>query len=143
MEIEYGAEVRDKNGKVLGKINRVISDMWTGEPSKFNVSTEFADADLFYSVKDVEESKGEVVKLKIAYGEANTLGIQYGATVIDKNGKTIGKVNYTVSDVLTGEIRKFKVGTDIADGDIIFSTEDVLEATPTEIRLKVSVDEHR
>jgi hypothetical protein len=87
MEIEYGVTVRDKNGKVLGTVNRVLRDTWTGEISKFSVETELADADLFYSAGDVADATGEEVKLNIAFGESNSMGIQYGAKVIDRNGR--------------------------------------------------------
>ena len=66
MEIDYGAEVIDKNGKKLGTINKVIRDSWTGEISKFQVSTIKGDADLFISPEDVAEATGKEVKLKIA-----------------------------------------------------------------------------
>jgi sporulation protein YlmC with PRC-barrel domain len=64
MEIEYGASVRDKNGKVLGTVNRVLHDTWTGDISKFSVSTELAEADLFYSAGDIAEATGEEVIIR-------------------------------------------------------------------------------
>ena len=69
MEIEYGAEVKDKNGKVLGTVNKVIRDSWTGEISKFQVSTELSELDLFISPEDVAEATPSEVKLKIAFEE--------------------------------------------------------------------------
>ena len=69
MEIDYGAEVRDKNGKVLGTVNKVIRDSWTGEISKFQVTTELTDVDLFVSPKNVAEATANEVKLKIAFDE--------------------------------------------------------------------------
>jgi sporulation protein YlmC with PRC-barrel domain len=138
MEIEYGATVKDKNGKVLGTINRVVRDTWTGDIKKFSVSTELADTDLFYSAGEVAEATGEEVRLRIAFGEANYMGIQYGAKVTDRNGKEIGTVDYPVSDSLTGEITKFKVSTDPADIDVFFSIDDVAEATPSEVKLKIA-----
>jgi len=69
MEIEYGAEVRDKNGKVLGTVNKVIRDSWTGEISKFQVSTELTEVDLFVSPQNVVEATPNEVKLKIAFDE--------------------------------------------------------------------------
>ena len=67
MEIDYGAEVIDKNGKKLGTVNKVIRDSWTGEISKFQVSTIKGDADLFISSEDVAEATGKEVKLKVAF----------------------------------------------------------------------------
>ena len=69
MEIEYGAEVRDKNGKVLGTVNKVIRDSWTGEISKFQVSTELSELDLFVSPENVAEATPSEVKLTIAFDE--------------------------------------------------------------------------
>jgi uncharacterized protein YrrD len=69
MEIEYGARVKDKNGKVLGTVNAVMRDAWTGEISKFEVSTELSEADLLISPGDVAEASPSEVKLKIAFDE--------------------------------------------------------------------------
>ena len=66
MQIDYGAEVKDKNGKKLGTVNKVIRDSWTGEVSKFQVSNEQSDIDLFISPEDVAEATVNEVKLKIA-----------------------------------------------------------------------------
>jgi len=66
MQIDYGAEVKDKNGKKLGTVNKVIRDSWTGEVSKFQVSNEQSDIDLFISPKDVAEATADEVKLKVA-----------------------------------------------------------------------------
>ncbi len=67
MEIEYGAEVIDKNGKSLGTVNKVIRDSWTSEISKFQVSTEHIETDLFISPEDVAEVTANKVKLKVAF----------------------------------------------------------------------------
>ena len=40
MEIEMGCEVIDKNGKVLGTVDYIIRNSWTGEISKFMVRRE-------------------------------------------------------------------------------------------------------
>jgi sporulation protein YlmC with PRC-barrel domain len=69
MEIEYGAEVKDKNGKVLGTVNKVIRDSWTGEISKFQVTTEPTEVGLFISPKDIEKATLKEIKLKVALEE--------------------------------------------------------------------------
>jgi sporulation protein YlmC with PRC-barrel domain len=69
MEIEYGAEVKDKNGKALGTVNKVIRDSWTGEISKFQVSTELTELDPFVSPENVAEATPSEVKLTIAFDE--------------------------------------------------------------------------
>jgi hypothetical protein len=69
MEIEYGAKVKDKNGKVLGTVDRVLKDAWTGEISKFEVATELSEANFLISPEDVAEASPSEVKLKIAFDE--------------------------------------------------------------------------
>ncbi len=141
MEIEHGAEVIDRNGKRLGTVDRVIRDTYTTEITKFTVSTDVAEADLFFSPEEVQEATTTTVKLKVALDEGESLEVKYGAEVIDKDGKTVGTVDYPVRDTLTGEIRSFKVNTPHADTDLFFSTEDLLEVTPTRVKLKTSFDE--
>jgi sporulation protein YlmC with PRC-barrel domain len=81
------------------------------------------------------------VKLGIALDEGEALEVKFGAAVMDKDGKVLGTVDYPVRDTLTGEIRSFKVKTPQTDTDLIFSTEDLLEVTPTRVKLKTSFDE--
>jgi sporulation protein YlmC with PRC-barrel domain len=69
MEIEYGAEVKDRNGKVLGTVKKVIRDSWTGEISKFQVSTELSEVDLFVSPENVAEATPSEVKLTVTFAE--------------------------------------------------------------------------
>jgi sporulation protein YlmC with PRC-barrel domain len=69
MEIEYGAEVKDKNGKVLGTVNKVIRDSWTGEISKFQVTTDPTEVGLFISPKDIDKATLKEIKLKVALEE--------------------------------------------------------------------------
>jgi sporulation protein YlmC with PRC-barrel domain len=69
MDIEYGAKVKDRNGRVLGTVNKVIRDSWTGEISKFQVSSELNEAGLFISPENVAEATPSEVKLKIAFDE--------------------------------------------------------------------------
>ncbi len=64
--------------------------------------------------------------------------IEYGAEVIDDSGKVLGTVDYIIRDTYTGEIRKFKVHTELFDTPLLFSPEDVSEATPTRIKLKIA-----
>src|SRR4030043_172082 len=109
MEIEHGAEVIDKNGKRLGTVDRGIRNTYTTEITKFTVSTEIANADLFFSPKEVQEATAKTVKLGIAFDQGESLEVKYGAEVIDKNGKNLGTVDYPVRDALTGEIKRFRI----------------------------------
>ena len=139
MEIEHGAEVFDKNGRRLGTVDRVIRDTFTTEIKKFTVSTNITDAGLFFSPEEVQEATSKTVKLGVALGEGEALEVKYGAEVIDRDGKVLGTVDYPVRDMLTGEIRSFKVKTPQTDTDLFFSTEDLLEVTPTRVKLKINV----
>ena len=49
--MEYGAEVFDRDGKRLGKIDYIIHDTWSGEVRKFKVRE--SGRDLFFSPEDV------------------------------------------------------------------------------------------
>jgi len=53
MEIEYGAEVVDRDGNLLGKVNYLVRNTWTGEISKFMVQREASGRPLFFSPQDV------------------------------------------------------------------------------------------
>jgi len=67
MEIEYGAQVTDKNGKVLGAVDYVVRNTWTGEISKFIVRSEKAGL-LFFSPQDVLEATKPKIRLKVSSG---------------------------------------------------------------------------
>jgi len=69
MELEFGAEVIDGKGKVLGTVGQIIRNTWTGEISKFVVQRQEPEVDLFLSVDDVKEAKGGAVRLKVALEE--------------------------------------------------------------------------
>ena len=64
-----------------------------------------------------------------------------GAKVIDRNGKVIGKIDYLIRDIWSGEIKKYMVRREAPDKDIFFSPDDTLEASETEIKLKKLVEE--
>jgi len=69
MEIEYGAEVIDKNGKVLGTVDHLMRNTWTGDISKFVVRRKSPDSDLFFSTTDVFEAANGKIKLSISLNE--------------------------------------------------------------------------
>ncbi|MGD9116737.1 MAG: PRC-barrel domain-containing protein [Dehalococcoidia bacterium] len=66
MEIEYGAKVKDKNGKALGKVNNVIRDSWTGEISKFQVTEDPTEAGYFIPPDQIEKATPKEITLKVA-----------------------------------------------------------------------------
>ena len=69
MDIEYGAEVVDKNGKSLGKVNYIIMDAWSGEPGKYMVQREGEDGAFFFTPEQVAEVKENKIKLSISAEE--------------------------------------------------------------------------
>ena len=71
MEIKCGAEVIDRNGKVLGMVDYVIRNSWTGEISKFMVSREALSKYLPFSPQDVLEATESKVKVGISLAELN------------------------------------------------------------------------
>ena len=69
MEIEYGSEVIDRNGKVLGTVDYIIRNTWTGEISKFMVFRKPPDSDFFFSLDDVLEVAKSKTKVNISLEE--------------------------------------------------------------------------
>jgi sporulation protein YlmC with PRC-barrel domain len=69
MEIEYGAEVVDRDGKVLGTVDHLMRNTWTGEMSKFMIRRKAPDSDLLFSVEDVLEATESKIRLKISFDE--------------------------------------------------------------------------
>jgi len=67
--------------------------------------------------------------------------IEYGAEVVDKNGRVLGTVNYVVRDTWTGGIRKFMVRQEAPNMNLFLSPEDVLEETESKITLRVTLNE--
>ena len=69
MEIDYGSEVIDRDGKVLGTVDYVIRNSWTGEISKFMVRRGQPDRDLLFSLQDVLEAAESKIKVSISLDE--------------------------------------------------------------------------
>ena len=69
MEIEYGAQVMDRDGKVLGTVDHLVRNTWTGEISKFMVCRKAPDRDLLLSPQDVLEATEKKVKLNVSFNE--------------------------------------------------------------------------
>jgi len=69
MEIEYGAEVIDKGGKVLGTVDHLVRNTWTGEVSKFMIRRKAPDSDLFFSVEDVLQATRSKIRLNTSLDE--------------------------------------------------------------------------
>jgi len=71
MEIKAGVQVIDKNGKVVGSVNYLARDGWSGEVKKFIVNRKPPDKDLFFTPEDVLEATDASIKLKIALDESS------------------------------------------------------------------------
>jgi sporulation protein YlmC with PRC-barrel domain len=71
MEIKAGVQVIDKNGKVVGSVNHLARDGWSGEVKKFIVNRKPPDKDLFFTPEDVLEATDASIKLKIALNESS------------------------------------------------------------------------
>jgi hypothetical protein len=69
MDIQYGMSVADKDNKTIGKINKVILDIWSGEPRKYSVRVEGAIDMLFFSPQQVDSVKDNEVKLNVTRAE--------------------------------------------------------------------------
>jgi sporulation protein YlmC with PRC-barrel domain len=69
MEIEYAAKVIDQKGKVLGTVDHLVRNSWSGEITKFMVRREAPDEDLFLSLEDVLEANKSEVKLRVSLEE--------------------------------------------------------------------------
>jgi sporulation protein YlmC with PRC-barrel domain len=137
MELENGTVVIDSSGRNIGTVDRIIRDTWTGEIKKFAVKTENVLDEVIYSLEDVEEASAERIKLKTDFDKPADVSIQAGAKVIDKNGKTLGTVDYIINDSYTGKASGFRVKTG-TDEELFFSTADILNVTVTEIKLNTA-----
>jgi len=69
MEIKPGIQVIDKNGKVVGSVNHLAHDGWSGELKKIIVNRPPPDKDLFFVPEDVVEATDSMIKLKFAADE--------------------------------------------------------------------------
>jgi hypothetical protein len=67
--------------------------------------------------------------------------IEYGTQVVGRNGNVLGTIDYVIRDSWTGEINKFTVRRGSSDKDVMFSPHNVLEATESEIKVDISLDE--
>jgi hypothetical protein len=59
-----GAKVKDRNGEVIGQIDYLIRDTWSGEIKKYMVRREAPNKDIFFSPDDAFEASESQVKLK-------------------------------------------------------------------------------
>ena len=67
--------------------------------------------------------------------------IEYGALVIDKYGKSLGKINYIIMDSWSGEPRKYMVRREEVD-DAVFSTPEQIDGViKKKVKLNIAIEE--
>jgi len=66
LEVKYGADVVDKDGKILGTVDYPIRDRFTGEIRSFKVNQPGSDEDIFFSTDDILEINPSRIKLRIS-----------------------------------------------------------------------------
>ncbi len=67
--------------------------------------------------------------------------LQIGTAVTDKNGESLGNIDYVMRDTWSGEVRKCMIYKQPPDKDIMFSLDDIAESTEDLIKLNLSTDE--
>lgn len=67
--------------------------------------------------------------------------IAYGATVVDKNGKALGEVDYIVMDSWSGEPRKYMIYREQEDDAVFFTPGQVAEVAKGKVKLNVANEE--
>ena len=72
MEPEFKAKVVDRNGTVLGTVDHLVRDTWSGEIKMFVVRREVSDKDLFLTPKDIKDATEGQVSLNVSLEELNT-----------------------------------------------------------------------
>ena len=58
-----------------------------------------------------------------------------GVEVVDKNGKSLGKIDYIIRDTWSGDIKKYIIYRQRPDEDISFTPDDISEITESTIKL--------
>jgi sporulation protein YlmC with PRC-barrel domain len=69
------------------------------------------------------------------------MDIEYGMLVVDKNGKSLGKVSNIVLDGWSGEPRKFVVRPENEVSAFFFSPEQVAEVSGEKVKLNLAAGE--
>ena len=65
---------------------------------------------------------------------------QFGLEVVDKNGRSLGKIDYIIRDTWSGDIKKYIIYRQRPDEDISFSPDDVSEITESNIKLNIVIE---
>ena len=60
-----GTEVRDRTGKLLGTIDYIVRDSWSGDVRKYLVYRKPPEEDISFTPEDISENEDAVVTLSI------------------------------------------------------------------------------
>jgi hypothetical protein len=71
MDIEYGTEVIDREGRALGTVDYVIRDSWTGEISKFRVHRHSSGSEFMFSPGEILELAETKIKVDVSSNESS------------------------------------------------------------------------
>lgn len=66
MDIEYGMSVVDKDDKLLGQIDHIVMDAWSGEPRKYMVRLADDVSAIYFTPENVAEVTKKHVKLNLS-----------------------------------------------------------------------------
>lgn len=67
--------------------------------------------------------------------------IEYGNSVVDKDGKAVGEVDYIVMDSWSGEPRKYMIRREQEDDAVFFTPGQVDEVVKGRVKLNVASEE--
>ena len=67
--------------------------------------------------------------------------IEYGATVVDEKGSTLGTVGRIIRDSWTGEVKKFVVRREAPDNDLFIAPEQVAETAKGTVKLNLPAEQ--
>jgi sporulation protein YlmC with PRC-barrel domain len=78
----------------------------------------------------------------IPHLERETLGmdIEYGAEVIDRNGKPLGTIDYVIRNTWTGDISKFRINNNTLGNELMFAPEEIIDTSKYFIKVDYSSD---
>jgi sporulation protein YlmC with PRC-barrel domain len=65
---------------------------------------------------------------------------QIDLEVVDKNGRSLGKIDYIIRDTWSGDIKKYIIYRKPPDKDLSFTPEDISETTESTVKLNIAVD---
>ena len=67
--------------------------------------------------------------------------IEYGATVLDKDGQNLGTVDYIIRDSWSGEVKKFVIHRHPEKSDLFLPLDHVQEADKDTVKMDLPLDQ--